>query len=154
MLPKPDQARGENDIGVELRADTPALRIPGKEIVYVQAVDKQQIGENGMRRFLRGAERRCRRDRRGCRSQDQKQFEGDGNRQHYEMERIEPTQSQQEKPSHSEAVEHSLLVIRGDDEAAQHKKEIDEKVGVAHERHMQMAVGGVAVDIDQALEMM
>jgi len=39
-------------------------------------------------------------------------------------------------------VEQSLLVVRGDDKAAQDEKEIDEKPGVAQERHaVQMAVG-------------
>jgi hypothetical protein len=58
------------------------------------------------------------------------------------MQRIEPAQPQKEKPSHAKTVEQSLLVVRGYDKAAQHEKEINEKPGVAQERHIvQMAVG-------------
>jgi len=65
------------------------------------------------------------------------------------MKRIEPPQSQQNKPSHSETIQQSLLVVRGDDKAAQHKKEIDEKPGVAQKwRSMQMAVDQVAVGFE------
>src|SRR5712664_1449264 len=58
------------------------------------------------------------------------------------MEGVQPSQPQEKKSSYAEAVEQSLLVVRGDDKAAQHEKEIDEKPGVAQERHaVQMAVG-------------
>jgi len=64
------------------------------------------------------------------------------------MERIQPAQPQQKKPPYAKSIEQSLLVVRGDDEAAQHKKEIDEKPGVAQERHaVQMAVG---VEMEQS----
>ena len=64
------------------------------------------------------------------------------------MERIQPAQPQQEKPSHAKTLEQPLLVVRGDDKAAQHKKEIDEKPGVAQERDaVQMAVG---VQVEQS----
>ncbi len=64
------------------------------------------------------------------------------------MERIQPAQPQQEKPPYSKAIEQSLLVVRGDDEAAQNEKEIDEKPGVAQERHpVQVAVG---VEMEQS----
>src|SRR5205809_6739469 len=58
------------------------------------------------------------------------------------MKGIEPAQPQQEKPSYAEALEQPLLVVRGDDKPAQHEKEIDEKPGVAQERHaVEVAVG-------------
>jgi len=58
------------------------------------------------------------------------------------MQRIEPAQPQQEKSSYAKTVEQSLLVVRGDDEAAQDKEEINKEPGVAQERHaVQMTVG-------------
>src|SRR5437762_1928839 len=58
------------------------------------------------------------------------------------MEGVQPSQPQKKKPSHPEAVAQSLLVVRGDDKAAQDEEKIDEKPGVAQERHsVQMAVG-------------
>ena len=58
------------------------------------------------------------------------------------MEGVQPSQPQEKKPSHPEAVAQSLLVVRGDDKAAQDEEKIDEKPGVAQERHsVQMAVG-------------
>ena len=145
MLAKADQAHSEDDVGVELRADAPARHIPGQEIVEMEALDEQQIGENRIRRFLGGAERRSRIERRERRDeslpQDFQELTTDEKRQHCEMERIQPAQPQQKKPSHAKAVEQPLLVVRRDDKAAQDEKEIDEKPGVAQERHIvQMAV--------------
>src|SRR6267378_6004914 len=112
----------------------------------MEALDEQQIGEDGIRRVLGRAEWRDRVDRQERRDQDPlqhfQQFKYDKEGQHYKMKGIQPAQPQQEKPSHAETVEQSLLVVRGDDKAAQHEKEIDEKPRVAQERHIvQVAVG-------------
>src|SRR5712671_6396685 len=112
----------------------------------MEALDKQQIGENRIRRLLWGTEERPRVDRR--RALDQRlayspqQLRAHKKRQHCEMEGVQPSQPQEKKPSDPEAVAQSLLVVRGDDKAAQDEKEIDEKPGVAQERYsVQMAVG-------------
>ena len=64
------------------------------------------------------------------------------------MKGIESAQPQQEKPPHAKTVEQPLLIVCGDDEAAQHEKKIDEKPGVAQERDaVQMAVG---VQVEQS----
>ena len=47
------------------------------------------------------------------------------------MEWIQSAQPQQKKLSYAKAMEQPLLVVRGNDKAAQHEKEIDEKPGVA-----------------------
>ncbi len=60
VLAKSDQAQGEDDVGVELRADAPARQVPGQEFVQMEALDEQQIGENRVRRFRGGAEQRYR----------------------------------------------------------------------------------------------
>src|SRR5258706_4437493 len=112
----------------------------------METLDKQQIGENRTRRLLRGAEERPRVDRRRPLDQNlpysPQQLTAHKKRQHCEMERIQPSQPQEKKPSDPEAVAQSLLVVRGDDKAAQDEKEIDEEPGVAQEGHaVQMAVG-------------
>src|SRR5260221_3193224 len=112
----------------------------------METLDKQQIGENRTRRLLRGAEERRRVGRRGPLDQhlpySPQQLTADKRRQHCEMEGVQSSQPQEKKPSHPEAVAQSLLVVRGDDKAAQDEKEIDEEPGVAQEGHgVQMAVG-------------
>src|SRR6266700_175694 len=109
----------------------------------MEALDKQQIRENRVRCFLEGAEY-CygRKLRDEDPPEDLHQFPGNEKHQHRKMEGVQPSQPQEKKPPYAEAVEQSLLVIRGDDKTAQHKKEIDEEPGVAQERHaVQMAVG-------------
>src|ERR1041385_3999829 len=104
----------------------------------MEALEKQQIRENRVRRLLRGAEERPRVDRR--RPLDQhlprspQQLRAHKKREHCEMEGVQPSQPQEKKPPHPEAVAQSLLVVRGDDKAAQDEEKIDEKPGVAQER--------------------
>ena len=112
----------------------------------MEALDEQQIGENRIRRVLGSAERCYRIDRRERRDeslpQDFQQLTTNKKRQHCEMEGVQSSQPQEKKPPHAKTLEQPLLVVCGDDKAAQDEKEIDEKPGVAQERHIvQMAVG-------------
>src|SRR5262245_51164660 len=62
------------------------------------------------------------------------------------MERVQPSQPQDEKPTRAEAVEQALLVVRGDDEAAEHEKEVDEEPRIAQERHAVYMTVGVEME--------
>src|SRR5207249_2236149 len=74
--------------------------------------------------------------------QDFQQRTTNKKRQHCEMEGVQSSQPQEKKPPHAKTLEQPLLVVCRDDKAAQDEKEIDEKPGVAQERHIvQMAVG-------------
>lgn len=121
------QQKRIKNIGVKFHADAPAGTVPCRHIKDVKTVDQENIGEQRDRRFIFRVERLPRTDNKF------RKFQNDKTQQHENMHRVQATNAQENIVPDRHILHQPVLVTRGDDKTAQHKKEIHEQRSVMEE---------------------
>src|SRR6185312_9459424 len=144
---------GEDEISVELGADAPARIVPyrpDRGIEGDESLNEKQAGRDPVGGVAPGEGRLIRCERMLVDENELEDFEKHESEQHRRVQWPEAAEAPDHEIRAARRVAELCHVAVGDDEAAQHEKEIDEAIGIAHERDgVEMIVERQVMERDQ-----